>query len=164
MLYMNHKNRGMFLEKIINNTIEFYCANGIGIFHKKNLDISFKAVSKDLAVNDAFIFKKSTVDYYGIYKGIFVAFEAKSTNENVLNLKQIPEHQLSYLQKIREHFGCAFFIIFFKQLEKFYIVSIDKINLSWKSIPVAFLQKEGFEIPLTYPGIIDFIGYIDQMI
>ncbi|MXR13303.1 Holliday junction resolvase RecU [Mycoplasma flocculare] len=161
---MNHKNRGMFLEKIINNTIEFYCENDIAIFHKKNLDISFKAVSKDLAVNDAFIFKKSTVDYYGIYKGIFIAFEAKSTNENALNLKQIPEHQLNYLQKIRKHYGCAFFVIFFKQLEKFYIVSISKIDLSWKSITVEFLEKQGFEIALTYPGIIDFIGYIEQML
>ncbi|WP_337902552.1 Holliday junction resolvase RecU, partial [Mesomycoplasma ovipneumoniae] len=40
---MNHKNRGMFLEKIINNTIEFYYQNDIAIFHKKNLDIGFKA-------------------------------------------------------------------------------------------------------------------------
>lgn len=161
---MNHKNRGMFLEKIVNNTIEFYYQNDIAIFHKKNLDISFKAVNKDLALNDAFILKKSTVDYYGIYKGIFIAFEAKSTNENALNLKQIPEHQWKYLLKIRKHFGCAFFVIFFKQLEKFYIVNVDKIDFSWKSIPVDFLKKQGFEIALTYPGIIDFIGYIDQMI
>ncbi|WNM13409.1 Holliday junction resolvase RecU [Mesomycoplasma ovipneumoniae] len=161
---MNHKNRGMFLEKIINNTIEFYYQNDIAIFHKKNLDISFKAVQKDLTLNDAFVLKKSTVDYYGIYKGIFVAFEAKSTNENVLNLKQIPEHQINYLHKIRKHFGCAFFIIFFKQLEKFYILSVDKIDFSKKWISAHFLEKEGIEITLTYPGIIDFITYIDQMV
>ncbi|MXR44112.1 Holliday junction resolvase RecU, partial [Mesomycoplasma hyorhinis] len=75
-----------------------------------------------------------------------------------------PEHQLNYLQKIRKHYGCAFFVIFFKQLEKFYIVSISKIDLSWKSITVEFLEKQGFEIALTYPGIIDFIGYIEQML
>ncbi|MBG0731012.1 Holliday junction resolvase RecU [Mycoplasma sp. 'Moose RK'] len=161
---MNNKNRGMFLEKVINETIEFYNQNDIAIFHKKNLDISFKSVNKDLNITNGYIFRKSTVDYYGIYKGVFVAFEAKSTNENALNLKQIPEHQLNYLRKIRKHYGCAFFVIFFKQLEKFYILNVDKISNLKKSIPVDFVKKEGFEIQLTYPGIIDFIHFIDQML
>ncbi|WP_434337009.1 Holliday junction resolvase RecU [Mesomycoplasma conjunctivae] len=161
---MNHKNRGMILETIINNTIDFYNRNGVAIFHKKNLDISFKKIGKDLSVKKGMVLKKSTVDYYGIYNGIFVAFEAKSTNENLLNIKQIPDHQIQYLEQIKKHKGCAFFIIFFKKYEQFFILDISKFDKTEKSISVDFLKKNGIEVILTYPGIIDFVEHIGSMV
>lgn len=161
---MNHKNRGMILETIINSTIDFYNQNNVAIMHKKMLDISFKKIGKDLVVKDAVVLRKSTVDYYGIYKGIFVAFEAKSTKENTLNLKQIQEHQLNYLKRIRFHQGCAFLIIFFKEFERFFLLDIAKLDLKQKSISLSFLEQNGIEVILTYPGIIDFADYIFDML
>jgi len=65
----NKNNRGMLLESIINNTNEYYFKNEIALIHKKNLDIKFKNVKLEknkLLLNNASIFSKSTVDYYGV--------------------------------------------------------------------------------------------------
>ncbi|MGZ9428357.1 Holliday junction resolvase RecU [Mycoplasma sp. 1012] len=160
----NTKNRGMILEKIINNTIKFYLENNIAIFHKKNLDISFKKVSNNNELENAIISKKSTVDYYGIYKGFFICFEAKSTNENYLPKQNIKDHQLKYLKNINAHGGISFFIILFKHLERFFLISANKIDLnSEQSINIDFLSKEGIEIELMYPGIIDFAPFIESI-
>ncbi|ADM21873.1 Holliday junction resolvase recU [Mesomycoplasma hyorhinis HUB-1] len=159
------KNKGMILEKILNLTIDFYWKNNIAICHKKNLDIQFKKVNDDLQLEKSYISRKSTVDYYGIYKGIFLAFEAKSTNENKLSLNIIPKHQINYLKKINQHFGCAFFVILFKTEERFFLISIDKIDFAkQKSLTIEYLTKNGFELMLTYPGIIDFVEFIDKML
>ena len=75
---MYSKNKGMLLESLINKTINFYKINGVGIFHKKEIPISFKKViEKDglLHAKEAFITKKSTTDYYGIWDGNFIAFQ-----------------------------------------------------------------------------------------
>ncbi|WGI36441.1 Holliday junction resolvase RecU [Mesomycoplasma lagogenitalium] len=163
---MTNKNRGMILEVIINKTIKFYNDNNIAIFQKKNLDISFKKVTaKNNELENAIISKKSTVDYYGIYKGMFICFEAKSTNENFLPWSNIKEHQIKYLKKIKEHGGISFFIILFKHLERFFILSIDKIDLKSKKevINILFLEKNGYEIELMYPGIIDFVNLLQYL-
>ncbi|CRH45622.1 Holliday junction resolvase recU [Chlamydia trachomatis] len=89
------KNRGMLLETIINQTNEFYFKNDICLIHKKNLD-------------QAVISSKSSVDYYGIYKGKFIAFEAKSTELSILPLKNIKNHQIEYLNLIQKNGGIAF--------------------------------------------------------
>ncbi len=43
---MYFKNRGMFLETLINKTIKFYSTNERGIFHKNELKVSFRRVDK----------------------------------------------------------------------------------------------------------------------
>lgn len=162
---MNNKNRGMILEKIINKTIDLYKESNVAIFHKKNLDITFSKTSKNLKLENAFISKKSTVDYYGIYKGIFVAFEAKSTNENYLPLNNIKDHQIEYLKLIKSHGGCAFFIILLKNHQYFYILDIENFQyVENKNLSIEFLNKYAFKLDLTFPGIIDFVPYVEKMI
>ena len=71
-IFVIHKNRGMLLEQILNKTIEYYNKNNIAFFAKKNLDIKFSKVfvdDRNKKLESSFISKKSTVDYYGIYKG-----------------------------------------------------------------------------------------------
>ncbi|UWD34095.1 Holliday junction resolvase RecU [Mesomycoplasma molare] len=159
---MISKNRGMILEQIINKTIKFYLENNVAIFHKKNLDISFKKVHNNNELENAIIAKKSTVDYYGVFKGNFISFEAKSTNENFLPKSNIKKHQLDYLRKIKNHGGISFFIILFKHLERFFIISIDKLNLK-ESLNLTFFEKNGIELELMYPGIIDFVSVIEYL-
>lgn len=93
----------MLLEKIINNTINYYLKNKIAFFNKKNLNIKFKTMSEDRYKLDlAFISSKSTVDYYGIYQGQYISFEAKSTELDVFPLSNIKEHQHQHLKLINE--------------------------------------------------------------
>ncbi|WP_245979647.1 Holliday junction resolvase RecU [Mycoplasma struthionis] len=116
------KNRGMLLESIINQTNIFYLTNKIALIHKKNLDINFKGVALEknkLKLKDATIKSKSTVDYYGVYKGKFIAFEAKSTEEKNFSLANVKKHQVEYLNLIESFYGLAFWIIYFKYQNEF---------------------------------------------
>ncbi|MGY6171987.1 Holliday junction resolvase RecU [Candidatus Mycoplasma pogonae] len=164
------KNRGMLLEKIINNSIHFYEKNNLAVFHKKNIDIVFQSVKKDnkdtkiKKLENAFLSKKSTVDYYGIYKGKFIAFEAKSVEGNNLPLANIASHQLQYLRKIKMHLGYAFLIIYFKTHDKFYLLdinAIDSTDQKRKSLSLNEVAEYGIELELVYPGILDFVNFLD---
>ncbi|WP_033160856.1 Holliday junction resolvase RecU [[Mycoplasma] collis] len=157
------KNRGMILETLINKTIKFYEENNVAIFHKKNLDVKFKDVGKNKKIENGVIFKKSTVDYYGIYKGKFVCFEAKSTNDNYLAWNNIKEHQFKYLKKIHQMGGIAFFIILFKNTDKFFLLFVENLmNIKKIKIDLLFLKNNGYELEIHYPGILNFIDIIEE--
>lgn len=161
---MERKNRGMLLESLINKTISFYKENDIGIFHKKEIPIKFSSVNKNgnqLKVNNAFILQKSTTDYYGLSNGSFYAFEAKSTNDNVLPFKNIKKHQIQYLLEVNKHGGRGFFIIAFATHNKFFIIWPEELmEIERKSLTLDQAEQIGIEITLMYPGILDFIKCI----
>ena len=161
---MRDKNRGMLLEKLINNTIDLYKKNDIAIIHKKDLSISFSKIIDDngsLLIKNGRVKKKSTTDYYGIVNGKFLAFEAKSTLLNSLPVANIKEHQLNYLEDIKRHGGNAFLIVAFQRFDEFFIIKPQTIkNLSSKSLSINIARAEGTSLELTYPGILDFINKI----
>ena len=158
---MNNKNRGMLLEGLINKTIDFYKENEIGIFHKKEIPIKFSSIGKEngkLIVNNAFVSKKSTIDYYGVSNGFFYAFEAKSTNELKLPLKNIKRHQIEYLLSIKDHGGKSFFIIGFISSNEFYLIEPESImEIESSSLSIEKAREIGKQIKLLYPGILDFV-------
>ena len=164
--YKKYEKRGMFLEDLINRTISFYKHNDIAIINKKNLDIAFstvKNIGSKQVINNGYVKSKSTSDYYGIYKGKFIAFEAKSTNLKSLPLKNIKQHQLDYLWKIHRHKGVAFLIIYFSEENRIFIIFVNDLELlpkNKKSIPIAFVIEHGIETSINYPGIIDFIDFL----
>ncbi|MBZ4203878.1 Holliday junction resolvase RecU [Mycoplasma tauri] len=162
-----HKNRGMLLETIINQTISYYENNNIAFIEKKGLPIKFSklnAQDNKLYAKDAFIYKKSTVDYTGCYKGRFLAFEAKSTNESFLPKNNIREHQKNYLLKIMQNGGLAFFIIMFTMYDEFYLVMYDKLmKHAGETYTYELIKKIGKNIPLSFPGIVDFLPEINYI-
>ena len=154
-------NRGMLLESVINKTIIFYKENNVGIFHKKELPITFSKIDEHkgkFSLVDGIIKNKSTADYYGCHNGSFYAFEAKSTKLNSLPLSNIKEHQTKYLLDIQAHGGISFFIIYFNKFNEFYKIYPDSIEkLKRKSISLEFAKEHGILLELTYPGILDFL-------
>ncbi|MBU4689516.1 Holliday junction resolvase RecU [Mycoplasma zalophidermidis] len=155
------KNRGMLLEKIINQTINYYEKNNLAFIEKKSLPIKFYKINENRQLFDAYIFKKSTVDYIGCFEGRFIAFEAKSTNEFRLPNSNIKKHQVEYLDRIYKSGGFAFFIILFSNVDEFYIVNSVYLKDNWKnSWSYDEIKKIGFQVELTYPGVIDFLPII----
>ena len=159
-----HKNRGMMLESIINRTINLYKKNDIALFHKKEIPIKFSRIDDEegkLKIKEGRIERKSTADYYGVYKGKFIAFEAKSTKLNSLPLANIKDHQIKYLLDVQKMGGKTFFIICFQKFDEYFIVQTETIiNLEKKSLSIDVARKEGIQIELIYPGIIDFVEKI----
>ncbi len=164
---MNYKNRGMFLESIINKTIVVYAKNNVGIFHKKSLPIIFSKIKREgqsLKVEKGRVTAKSTTDYYGIFQGKFVAFEAKSTKLKSLPLANIKEHQSRYLKQIHLHGGISFYIISYSTYNEFFLIEfIAMEEIEGKSLNIDIARKIGYKLELEYPGILDFACVIDKM-
>ncbi|WP_036435944.1 Holliday junction resolvase RecU [Mycoplasmopsis felifaucium] len=163
---MTYKNRGMLLEDIINRTILYYYENGIAFIEKKNLPIKFKGIktiNNQLKAEEAFVYKKSTVDYIGCFKGKFVAFEAKTTNENYLPISNIKKHQIEYLKQIHANGGISFLIVFFNQTNEFYLLDFGHLLQMYNTKEFKYLEikKIGKIIPLVFPGIIDFLPILN---
>ena len=86
----DYKNRGMTLENEINISNEYYIEMGKAYIYKKPTPIKITKVdypSRDKAtIKEAFFTVPSTTDYNGLYKGKYIDFEAKETN----NKKSFP--------------------------------------------------------------------------
>lgn len=163
---MNYKNRGMMLESIINKTIKLYKEHKVAIFHKLPLTINFSGVSNDrLKIKEGWIAQKSYVDYYGVFRGIFIAFEAKSTNLPSLPLSNLKNHQIAYLEDINSHGGVGFIIVGFNKYNEYFLLTTDVLEkVNKKSISIEMARQEGYAIDFVYPGILDFIPILEKLI
>ena len=162
------KNRGMLLESIINKTIKRLNNNGNCVMHKINIPIKFASISnhgKKLEAQNAFISSKSTTDYYGIYSGIFLAFEAKSTKGNSIPGANIKNHQQEYLSKINRLGGLGFYIIMFSDYDEIFLLKGDHINTEIKkTYQRKYIAKHGVKLEIIYPGTINLLEGWDEMI
>lgn len=159
------KNRGMLLEQIINKTIKKYKRENLAIFHKKEIPIKFGRVVRNknsLKAKSAFIISKSTTDYYGLYNGWFIAFEAKSTKEKFVPKTNFKIHQQNYLNNISKHGGFGFYIIYFSSFNEFYLVNHSDIDIN-HSFKIESARKKGFELEIIYPGYLNILEIINKL-
>ncbi len=161
-----NKNKGMLLEKLLNNSINHYLKNEIAFFTKAHLNIKFKSTTNDrnektIKLNSSFIQSKSTVDYYGVYKGQYITFEAKSTDNDRFLFSNIKSHQHKHLLLISKLGGKAFYFIFFKKYSSLFIVNVNEIDYeNKKSLTYEEIKKIGKNLEIIFPGIIDFLPLI----
>lgn len=164
----SHKNRGLDLEHLINITNDYYLNNNIAVIYKKPTPITVSKVDyKNNKVTEGFYKTPSTLDYNGIYKGKYIEFEAKeSQNKTSFPLANFHEHQLIYLKRVLEHGGICFVII--KMNNQIFLLKGEDLvsflnTYERKSIPYSYLEKygkiikEGFYPPLDYLKIVDEI-------
>ena len=169
---INNKNKGMFLEDVINNTNEYYRLNNIALIYKKPTPIQIVKLSIDKKyIEKAFFKEKSTTDYNGIYKGKYIDFEAKEcTSTTSFPSKNIKEYQLNHLTKVNDFRGIGFIIFYFTKIEKFYLLYINEINDYIKnnskrsSIPLTYFKEKNHEITLNLNFRIDYLKEIDKII
>lgn len=167
---VTHGNRGMNLEKMINQSNLFYIEENIALIYKKPTDIGINKVNykPKLVIKDAYFKSPSTLDYNGIYKGKYIEFDAKETkNKTAFPLSNISNHQYVHLQKIIEHGGICFLII--KMNELIYLLPGNKLiefinQEKRKSIPYDYLKQNAYLIKYGYNPLIDYIKVIDILI
>ncbi|WP_025755153.1 Holliday junction resolvase RecU [Mycoplasmopsis cricetuli] len=158
-----NKNKGMLLEKIINQTINFMWKNKIAFIEKKQLPYNFQNIiveKNKLKLKNVTILGKSTVDYIGIYQGKFICFEAKTTDEDVFYLSNIKEHQYKYLNLINQAKGIAFLILFFSSKCLFFkidFLTLEKIYSARKKIDLEWLKENSKELTLEFPGYLNLL-------
>lgn len=170
---IQYANRGMSLEHDINLTNEYYKNNNIAYIYKKPTPIQIVKVkypSRNKAIIEEAYFKEpSTTDYNGLYKGKYIDFEAKETNNTSFPISNIHQHQIEHIKNIYYNKGICFLIIRFNKTNTTYLLKASDFltfinSQNRKSIPISYFKKKGIVINLKYNPRLDYIKIIDNLL
>ena len=160
-------NRGMDFEHAVNSSNSYYDDNNIATITKRPTPI--RIVKVDYAHNarivDAYFEKQSTTDYNGVYKGKYIDFECKETKSTTaLTFNNISSHQIKHLQKVINHGGIAFFLIYFVSLNEIYLLDASYVIERYshkeerKSLALSYIKEKGH---IVEQGFIPRLKYLD---
>lgn len=171
---INYSNRGMSLEEDINLSNKYYQDIDKAYIYKKPTPIKITKVDypcrQKAIIKEAFFIEPSTTDYNGIYKGKYIDFEAKQTNNKTsFPLANIHPHQIKHIDNVTRHGGIAFLIVRFTVLNETYLLLgkdfIEYINSqNKKSIPLDFFRNRAFQLKEEYQPRIDYLKIIDRIL
>lgn len=169
---VNHKNRGMSLEEALNLTNLYYLENEIAVIYKKPtpikvLETKYKEGNKQL-ITKAIYEKKSTTDYNGVYRGKYIDFEAKETeNKCYFPLSNIKKHQINHIKSVIKQDGISFIIISFTKLDKVFLLDgkslIELIESGNKNIKLELLEEKGCLIKEKYNPRLDYLSAVNYL-
>ncbi|WP_214849747.1 Holliday junction resolvase RecU [Exiguobacterium sp. s193] len=168
-------NRGMKLEKLINESNTFYLTHNRAIIHKKPTPLQIVQVDypkrSAAVVKEAYFKQPSTTDYNGVYRGRYIDFEAKETNHKTsFPLKNFHPHQIEHMRKCVAHGGICFVIIRFSMYNVQYVLSVEHVFPWWeqletgrKSIPLDQIEQHGIKIKTGAFPAIDYLEAVDEL-
>lgn len=171
-----HNNRGMSLENDINISNQYYIDTKQAFIYKKPTPIKIKKVNyptknnktSNIIIKEAYFESPSTTDYNGLYKGKYIDFEAKETNnKKYFPLENIHKHQMNHLRNIIENDGIGFLIIRFIEYNKTFLLFAEDFfsyidNTTRKSIPYEYFIEKGHEIKEKYTPRLDYLEIIKE--
>ncbi|MCV3728365.1 Holliday junction resolvase RecU [Ureaplasma miroungigenitalium] len=160
------KNKGMFLETLINRSLQLFTQEYSGFFIKRDVSVSIRKIENNHVLGT--LKAKSQADYYGFYDGSYYDFEVKQTTDSTFDLKQIKDHQLQHLLLIHEQRGYAFVIIGFLSLNKYYAISIFLLYQHFlqkkeKRIHHEWLDSFGISMELIFPGLFNWLSLLKSL-
>lgn len=161
----------MILEEDINQTNIYYRNHNIALVYKKPTPIKVVKVEyPQNKIKEAYFGEPSTLDYNGIYKGMYIEFDAKETHcKTSFPLSNIHTHQLKHINNVISYGGISFLIVRFTTLNKtFVLMGEDLIEFieknDRKSIPIGYFEEFGYILELKYNPRVDYISVIDTFI
>lgn len=171
-----HNNRGMNLENDINISNQYYIDTKQAFIYKKPTPIKIKKVdyptksnrTSNIIIKEAYFEAPSTTDYNGLYKGKYIDFEAKETNnKKYFPLENIHKHQMNHLRNIIENGGIGFLIIRFIEYNKTFLLFAEDFfsyidNATRQSIPYEYFVEKGHEIKEKYTPRLDYLEIIKE--
>jgi recombination protein U len=172
----SYSNRGMTLEEDLNETNQYYRERKIAVIHKKPTPVQIVQVDypnrSAAVIKEAYFKLASTTDYNGVYKGRYIDFEAKETqNPTSFPLKNFHQHQIQHMEEVMEQGGICFVILRFTKFEQVYLLEARHLLHFWermmnggrKSITKEEIEQKGYHIPLGFQPRIDYIKIIEQL-
>lgn len=155
-----YSNRGMNLETMINDSIRYYRQQNQMIIHKKPTPIQVVSVDypkrSRAKITEAYYRKASTTDYNGVYKGFYIDFEAKETNNKTsFPFSNFHQHQIDHMRNCLNQGAICFVVMYFSTLNEFYLVQSQTIiefydhmiqNNGPKSMKITHIQNMGIKL------------------
>ena len=170
MRNISYKNRGMFLENIINDSNTYYNSIDKCLIYKKPTPIKVLNVSypnnKSHLIDKAVYSNISTLDYNGIYRGKYIEFDAKECHSKTsFPLSNIKPHQLEHMKKVIKQDGIVFLIIYMNN--EFYLLKAENIiefinNSNRKSIEFEYIKEKGYKIQESYLPRLKYLDQVDE--
>ena len=148
-------NRGMSFEKMINESNQYYLSRGLAVIHKKPTPIQIVKVDyphrSRAKIVEAYFRQASTTDYSGVYKGRYIDFEAKETQQKQsMPMKNFHQHQIDHMEAVVQQGGICFVLLHFAKLSETYLLPAPpliyyyNIDHGSKSMPLSYIQEHGF--------------------
>ncbi|MGD6966778.1 Holliday junction resolvase RecU [Rossellomorea vietnamensis] len=173
---VSYSNRGMTLEEDINETNQYYLANGVAVIHKKPTPVQIVDVHypqrSAAVIKEAYFKQPSTTDYNGLYKGRYIDFEAKETrNKTSFPLQNLHSHQIQHMKQVDEQDGIAFILIRFSMTEEIFFMKFIELYKYWqrmnqggrKSIKKEEIEADGVKISLGFHPRIDYLKTVHSL-
>ncbi|MGD9604562.1 MAG: Holliday junction resolvase RecU [Bacilli bacterium] len=169
------KSHGMLFENALNISNEYYRIHNKAVIYKKPTPIQVVKVDyptrSKARISEAFYRTPSTTDYNGLYRGRYIDYEAKETNNLSFAFKHIYPHQIEHLTQIDELGGIGFIIIYYRKVNEIYLIDIKIFNAlitegengGLKSIPVETAKEKGVYVAQGYTPPIDYLKAVDQL-
>lgn len=171
-----YSNRGMSLEKELNESNKYYRAHNTALIYKKPTPVQIVRVDypkrEKAVIKEAFFQAPSTTDYNGVYRGKYIDFEAKETsNKTSFPLQNIHTHQVDHIRKVIKLEGIAFLIIRFKKLSKTYLLDGNTLLHFYtlyqqggkKSINIKHFESNAYEIEQKFSPKVDYLAIVDKV-
>ena len=125
--------RGSGLEDMINLTNNINKKKALALIQKIPTPITPITIDKETRhITLAYFDQKSTVDYIGAVQGIPVCFDAKECKAKRFPLANIHEHQIRFMKEFEQQDGIAFFLIYFKDEDRYYYLRLKEALLFWE--------------------------------
>ena len=157
---ITNQKRGLSFERIINEANNYYLKNNIAVINKRPTPITVLKKEQNKII-EAYLEKKSTTDYNGIYKGYYLDFDAKSTKGKYFYVSNnIKIHQIDHLVRIKEHGGISFIFVEFSDYGRFFIVPIELI-ISNKKITLKYLEELNLEVFFNNKFVLDYLKKVN---
>jgi recombination protein U len=165
---------GFSFEEAINESNEYYLSKGMAVIHKKPTPIQIVSVNypkrSAAKITEAYFKIPSTTDYNGIYKGMYLDFEAKQTNSDLFPFAHIYEHQITHLEQVERQGGIAFLLIHFNKRDEIYLLDIKLLSKCYqaskhegrKSINYTYFKENGILIKKGFAPRIRYLEAVDD--
>ena len=138
--------RGSTLEEMLNHTNEKYRETKLGLVNKLPTPITPVRIDKETRhITLGYFGEKSTVDYIGVVQGYPICFDAKECSSERFSLQNIHAHQLQYMTEFEEQGGISFFIIYFKQHNCYYYLTLREAHYHVDRVAAGGLKHIKYE-------------------
>ncbi len=167
----SYANRGMDFEHEVNLANQFYLEQDRAVIYKRATPIHIVKVNyKDhCRITDAYFEQQSTTDYNGLYRGRYIDFECKETKVNTsLSFQNISPHQIKHLERIQNHGGIAFFLIYFSKRDEIFLLPANVIIECYKSkerhsITYETIKEYGCLIEQSFLPRVKYLDAVDKV-